>query len=286
MSGSLGIRPCPKSAALMKWLRKFWSKARARMVVTVPVSASPPVCSEEPVAFISDIHANLQALEAVIADIQAQGVREVVCLGDIVGYGGNPTECVNLIRAAGISCVRGNHDAFAGGTTPLPTDSGDLEAACQWMRRQLGEDNCRWLGNLPFTFSGDDFDAVHASLHQPERWNYLDIAPAAALHFKHQVKPVSFVGHTHQPKMWIEGMELPSAEGGIESLRCNRLQVVNIGSVGQPRDEDERACYTIYRRKEREICWRRVTYDIDGAQRAIIHAGLPPRHATRLELGN
>lgn len=274
-----------EGASLMKWLRKFWSKDRARVVATSPVTASPPVCSDEPMAFISDIHANLQALEAVIADIQAQGVREVVCLGDIVGYGGNPAECVAIIRAAGWRCVRGNHDAYAGGTTPLPMDHGDFEAACRWMRVQLGEENCRWLGNLPFSFSGDDFEAVHTSLHQPERWNYLDIAPAAALHFQHQVKPVSFVGHTHQPKMWVEGMERPAAEGGIESLRSDRRQVVNVGSVGQPRDEDARACYAIYQRNERDIWWRRVAYDIEGAQRAIIHAGLSPRNAARLDFG-
>jgi predicted phosphodiesterase len=274
----------------MNWLRKLWIGNKPEKVSDPTpdpvVPGAPPV---EPVAFISDIHGNLQALRAVLADIEAQGVREIICLGDIVGYGGNPAECVQIIRAAGIPCVRGNHDAYAGGTTPLP-DRGpdrnpDFTRVCHWTRAQVGEEDCRWLGNLPFTLAGDDFEAVHTSLHRPERWPYLLIAAAAELHFVHQRKPVCFVGHTHQPKMWVEGMEQPVADGGIESLRAGKKQVANVGSVGQPRDENPNACYLILRRKERDVWWRRVPYDIEGAQRAITDAGLLARSAKRLAVG-
>jgi len=212
------------------------------------------------VAFISDIHGNVEALQAVLADIQAQGVREIVCLGDIVGRRGDSAECVKLIRAAGIPCVRGNHDAYAGGTASLPARGPAFESAYSQIRKELGEEVARWLGNLPFTISGDDFEAVHASLYQPERWNYVLIAPGADLNFALQSKPVCFVGHTHQPKMWVEGVDRP-VEGGIETLRPDRKHLVNVGSVGRSRDDDERACYVIYRRREREVWWRRLAVD-------------------------
>jgi hypothetical protein len=129
------------------------------------------------VAFISDIHGNLQAPKAVLADIEAQGVREIICLGDIVGYGANPSECVGLIRAADMPCLRGNHDAYAGDTTPLPDRPGvGIHAAYAGTRSQLGNEACDWLGILPFAHSSTDFEAVRTSLHHLERWGYADYA--------------------------------------------------------------------------------------------------------------
>lgn len=271
----------------MKWLRNLWKPAGPEAVLirdAVSMQSAAPLV--EPVAFVSDIHANLQALQAVLSDIASQGVREIVCLGDIAGYGGSPAECVQLIRDAGIPCIRGNHDDYVGGGALPPAGRGtDFEEACRWAREQIGEEGCRWLANLPLVLSRDDFEAVHTSLHRPEQWNYLDIAPAAELHFRHQTKPVCFVGHTHQPIMWIEGEERPAGQTNLENLRPTRKQVVNVGSVGQPRDEDERACYLILRRREKDVWWRRAPYDIEGAQRAILEAGLPFRNAERLQRG-
>lgn len=269
----------------MNWLRKLWNKPGPGDASPAPAALPLSAPSVEPTAFISDIHGNLQALEAVLADIGAQGVREIVCLGDLVGYGGNPAECVDLVRGADIPCIRGNHDAYAGRTTEWMPRSAEFESVCARMREQVGEERCRWLGNLPLTFGGEDFEAVHATLYHPDRWNYLDHISVVDEHFRHQVKPVCFVGHTHLPAMWVEGMDRPGNDFGIESLRVGRRQVVNVGSVGQPRDGEPKACYLIYRRKERDVWWRRVAYDIEGAQRSIAMAGLPWRYAARLESG-
>lgn len=268
----------------MKWLDKFLRRQPCA-VPRKPVPEPLPLPPTEPVAIISDIHGNLQALQAVLADIEAQGVRERVCLGDIVGYGGNPLECLKLIRAGGFRCIRGNHDAHAS-LEIRPTSQDDaLQAKDHTSWNQSHEEACRWLEALPLTHEGADYETVHASLHHPDEWNYVDIQPAADLHFCHQTQAVCFSGHTHQSLLWIEGGERPIEGSGIEVLRAGRKHLVNVGSVGQPRDEDPRACYVIYRRTERDVRWRRIAYDIEGAQRAILSVGLPPKNAARLDLG-
>lgn len=268
----------------MTWLRKLF-RGRTLPPASADPSSQPRFVFSEPVAIISDVHGNLQALQAVLADIEERGIKERVCLGDIVGYGGNPAECVDLIRTSSFQCIRGNHDAYAAGTTPLPARSPDFESACRWMSEQLGTERCHWLGSLPFTLSAQDYEAVHTSLHRPEEWPYVLLDGDAAENFRHQRKPVCFAGHTHQPVLWIEGEQRKIEGGGIESLRESRKHLVNVGAVGQPRDEDPHACYVIYRPDKREVWWRRVAYDIAGAQRAIIEAGLPPKNAGRLDLG-
>ncbi|MDP1586827.1 MAG: metallophosphoesterase family protein, partial [Prosthecobacter sp.] len=119
----------------------------------------------------------------------------------------------------------------------------------------------------------------------PAFWPYVLIAEMAALHFAHQTRPVCFIGHTHRPAFWVEGDSLGVDITSIEALKPSRKCLVNVGAVGQPRDRDERACYVIYRRDSQDILWRRVSYDIAGAQQAIIQAGLPAYFAQRLELG-
>lgn len=237
------------------------------------------------VAVISDIHGNLEALQAVLADIESQGVTQIVCLGDIVGYGGNPAECVDLIRAAGIVTIKGNHDALVASDDDCLDVNELLRQSILWTRGRLTSDQRAWLAGLPLTMDGGDFEGVHASLREPAAWRYLLTPGELRLHFCHQVKPVCFVGHTHQPKFWVEGMENPVEITSIESLHSHRKQVVNVGSVGQPRDGDGRACYVIFRRNKSDIWWRRVPYDVASAQRAIIAAGMPARYAARLEAG-
>lgn len=269
----------------MKWLRELWRGGKSLPVLKAPVPEPPQLSPAGPVAIISDVHGNLQALQVVRADIEKMGVRERVCLGDIVGYGGNPVECLELIRASGFRCIQGNHDSYAGENCTLPERSADFQAARKWMREAMGEERCRWLAELPLTLDTDDYEAVHASLHHPAEWPYVLMQGGAALHFRHQEKPVCFVGHTHQPKMWVEDKERSVEGAGVEALREGCKMMVDVGSVGQPRDEDSRACYVIHRRDKRDVWWRRLPYDIEGAQRAIMAAGLPGSYAGRLARG-
>ncbi|WP_395745257.1 metallophosphoesterase family protein [Prosthecobacter sp.] len=234
------------------------------------------------IAVISDVHGNLQALEAVMEDIRAQGVSECICLGDTVGYGGNPAECIERVREFCSWTLLGNHDEYTLSGKGLGEVGPEVRHAIQWTRGQLNDAHLAWLSSLPMRYEGEDFEAVHASLHDSGTWPYLLQTGDAALHLKHQVKQVCFVGHTHQPKFWLEGEERALATTSLESLRPERKQVINVGSVGQPRDRDERACYLLYRRSQQEVWWRRVAYDIAGAQRAIVAAGLAAKFAARL----
>ncbi len=240
----------------------------------------------KPVAIISDIHANLPALTAVLEDIDNQGIEELVCLGDIVGYGAQPAECLELMRSRNFCAIlRGNHDAFVAADEEPPNVSTEIAEVIRWTRGKLTQEQRAWLGALPLTWQDTDYEAVHASLHQPEQWSYVLESGAAAQHFVHQQKPLCFIGHSHQPKMFVEREERALDITSLEAVRPSRKQVVNVGSVGQPRDKDERACYVVYRRAEQDVWWRRIPYDIAAAQKAILTAGLPGKYAQRLSLG-
>ena len=240
----------------------------------------------ESIAILSDIHANLPALDAVLADIESQGIRELLCLGDVVGYGAQPAECIELLRATGfVSILRGNHDAYAASEVdPLNVSPETLEGI-RWTRARLSPEHRAWLGALPLTWQGRDCEAVHAALPDPEAWDYVLEPSAAARHFTHQQRRICFIGHSHQPKMFVEGEDRALDITSLESIRPDRKQVINVGSVGQPRDKDERACYLIYRRDRLDVWWRRVAYDVSAAQTAIIAAGLPMKFAHRLSYG-
>lgn len=237
------------------------------------------------VAIISDIHGNVHALRAVLVDIKEQGVTEHVCLGDVVGYGANPRECIELVREHGFECVKGNHDEMVASDGGLEVISEATREAILWARNYLNAEERGWLAGLPMTMRGGDYEAVHATLHHSSEWPYVLMADMAALSFQHQTKPLCFIGHTHRPALWLEGEPMGVDITSIANVRPDRRQLVNVGSVGQPRDRDERACYAVYRREQRDIWWRRVTYDVEGAQKAIIEAGLPSYFAQRLELG-
>ena len=240
----------------------------------------------KPVAIISDIHANLPALTAVLEDIDKQGIEELVCLGDIVGYGAQPAECLELLRSRKLRAIlRGNHDSYVASDEEPPNVSAETAEVIRWTRDKLTPEQRSWLGALPLTWQGADYETVHASLHQPEQWGYVLESTAAAQHFAHQSKPLCFIGHSHQPKMFVEGEGRALDITSLESIRPGRKQVVNVGAVGQPRDRDERACYVVYRRDEQDVWWRRIPYDIAAAQRAILAAGLPGKYAHRLSLG-
>lgn len=240
------------------------------------------IAMPSPIAFISDIHANLPALRAVLAAIAGQGITQIYCLGDVVGYGGSPVECVDLLRENGIPCLKGNHDAMVAHGNQV---AGRMKLMWDWTEQQLSFDQRSWLAELPLTFELPEFQAVHAMLPMPEEWGYVLTASHAALHFAYQTNPLCFIGHTHSPAFWIEGEDREHEITSIERVSLDRKQLINVGSVGQPRDGDGRACYAIYRPDQQDVWWRRVDYDVKAAQNAIEDAGLPLVFAERLSHG-
>lgn len=237
------------------------------------------------VAIISDIHGNLPALQAVIAHIEHEGIHEKICLGDVVGYGAQPAECIDLMRDGYFRVIQGNHDAYVAADVDPEGISDLVSQSIHWTRQALSVGHRNWLRSLPLTLEADGYEAVHASLNHPDQWGYVLLADAAAQHFKHQRKDICFIGHSHRPAMFVEGEDDGLALTSLESLRKGRKQVVNVGSVGQPSDKNPDACYLIYRPAQADVWWRRVPYDIEAAQRAIAEAGLPSKHAHRLSVG-
>ena len=239
------------------------------------------------IALISDIHANIDALEAVFRDIDHIGVDEIYCLGDIVGYGATPAECLQLVREYCSVTVKGIHDE-------LVTQKGMIEygervaAPLRLAREQLSDEQLKWLQDLPLTHQEDDFAISHARSDHPEEFSYLQDEEDARKHFQFQERPISFLGHTHVPLIATEEKEKISFS--VPSMNALKLKdglryAVNVGSVGQPRDDYSRSCYGLFDTDERLIMMRRVSYDIQKAQVRIQQAGLPYSNATRLAKG-
>jgi predicted phosphodiesterase len=236
-------------------------------------------------AIFSDIHANLEALEAVLADAHKRKSTHFVCLGDVVGYNANPHECVERIRKLDCPIVKGNHDEQGS----LPESSSDFnelaERAIKWTRDNLAEEEKQWLRELPLQKQVRDFTIVHATLDTPAQWGYVFNNLDAAASFTYQHTTVCFFGHTHVPMVFIrdDGVRRES----IEHIRIESTKkyFINMGSVGQPRDGNWRAAYCIYDMENNLVEQFRVKYDLAVAQRKIIKAGLPRLLAERLAIG-
>lgn len=236
-------------------------------------------------AIFGDIHANLEALQAVLQDAKDQGCTHYVCLGDIVGYNANPQECVDLIRELGCPVVKGNHDEQACLDTSLEGFNPLAEEALTWTRKQLSGESIAWLAGLRFVRMVHSFTVVHATLDTPEKWGYIFTPLEAAASFSYQHTAVCFCGHTHCPGVFVRDdsvVKLPFTEVKFE---MGKKYLINVGSVGQPRDGDWRASYAVYDTHKNCAELRRLEYDRDTATRKILDAGLPRRLAERLIQG-
>ena len=236
-------------------------------------------------AIFGDIHANLHALEAVMADAKAQMCTHYVCMGDIVGYNAFPSQCIEIVRKLDCPVVKGNHDEQASmlgdqeGFNPL------AEEAMNWTRGQLSQDEKEWLRSLRMQRQVRDFTVVHATLDTPHKWGYVFNQLEAAASFNYQMTAVCFIGHTHSPKAYIRDGSVRTLALDVLALQQGKKYLINVGSVGQPRDGDPRSAYCIYDTANSEVQLRRIDYDIPGAQKAVIDSGLPPKLAARLAIG-
>jgi predicted phosphodiesterase len=236
-------------------------------------------------AVIADIHGNLEALQVVLEDIKEQKCTHVVCLGDVVGYGANPKECLDIIRGMNIPVVKGNHDEYIG-VNDNPDGFNDAAAeAVTWSRNQLTEDDRKWLRELKYFRLVANFSIVHATLDAPQRWGYVFEKLEAAASFTYQNTQVCFFGHTHVPVAFIRDTGVRGGTYSKFRVEPGKKYVVNVGSVGQPRDGNPKAAYVIYDLTQQTIELRRLDYPIAEAQRKIRAAGLPERLADRLATG-
>ena len=239
------------------------------------------------VALISDVHANLPALEAVLREAERAGAAAVWSMGDQVGYGGDPDAVVARLIGAGAACVLGNHDAAAAGLIGTEEFNHLAATAAAWTAHALGEASRAWLGGLPEVLESDGWQRAHGTLHDPT-WEYLSTMRAAEHHFAAQTARWSAVGHTHVPMVvWeeAEGFAITAPGDGTTVALDERRACVNPGSVGQPRDGDTRASWALLDTDAGEVTFHRVAYDIGAAQARIRAAGLPEGLALRLARG-
>ncbi len=236
-------------------------------------------------AIFGDIHANLEALEAVLADAKTQGCTDYVCVGDIVGYAADPKECLQVVRDLECPVVKGNHDEEAVLNTSLEGLNPLAKFAMEWTREQLNEDERDYLTNLKLVRQVRDFTIVHATLDTPGGWTYVTNKFDAMASFSYQFTQLCFYGHTHTPRIYIKGDSVDAADDSSVNLEMGRKYFINVGSTGQPRDGDWRSSYAIYDVENQNVTVRRLEYDIQKAQQKIIDAGLPEMLAHRLSLG-
>ena len=236
-------------------------------------------------AIIADIHANLEALEVVLADAKEQKCTHYCCLGDVVGYNANPKECLDIIRDTGMPCVKGNHDEYCSIETNLEGFNPHAAEAIQWTRNQLTEEDRTWLRNLKYTRLVASFSVVHATLDGPQRWGYVFDRLAAAASFTYQNTSVCFFGHTHVPVAFIRDSVVRGGTYSKFKIEPGRKYFVNVGSVGQSRDGVAKATYVVYSMEDATVELRRLDYDIPKTQSKIRAAGLPERLAERLAYG-
>ena len=233
------------------------------------------------IALFGDIHANLEALEAVLQDADNQGVTSYVCMGDIVGYNADPSACLEIVRALDCPTVKGNHDEDASGSHSLESMNPVAAAALEWTRQKLTEEQRQWLSRLRMVRQVSDFTVVHSTLDQPAHWNYVTNRFDAMSNFSYQFTQICFHGHTHVPRVYVKIDRVREVPAESVEIEADSKYFINIGSVGQPRDGDWRACYTIYDTDHKIVVFRRIEYDIAKTRQKIIDAGLPEMLAER-----
>jgi predicted phosphodiesterase len=230
------------------------------------------------IAVISDIHSNIQALTQALSVIDERKADAIYCLGDIVGYGANPNECLDLVRERATICVLGNHDLASIDPVNAEYFSRPGRIAIEWTHSVLTPEHIRFLSGLPYTASTDLFTLAHAGPLDPEQWQYVLSLQVAKLQFPAFQTQLCFIGHTHVPAVCGEDLR-------TFILKKGKRFLINVGSVGQPRDGNPQLSFGFLDTETWKYENVRASYDIDKAAQAIRSQGLPSTLATRLYQG-
>lgn len=230
---------------------------------------------------ISDVHSNLPALEAVLASPEGMEAGMTVCLGDVTGYGSQPSECIALVRSTCDVVVSGNHDSGMAGKTPVMHFNSAGASAVEWTRGRLSDGEVAWLSGLPLHAEVHGLFLCHSDPADPGGWRYILTRGAAQEAVAAVPSMPCLIGHTHLPGYW-------SGDGGFSESVSGRMDapcLVNCGSVGQPRDGDPRAAFMLVDTDSGSWKHMRVEYDVEAAASGILRAGLPASLAERLVVG-
>lgn len=240
-------------------------------------------------AILSDVHGNIEALDAILDRFEAiGGIDAYYCLGDIVGYGAEPQACCDRIRELCEVTLLGNHDAAVAGRMDYSYYYDAAREALDWCRDRLSEQNLEWLKGLPYTHQLGEVELSHGSPYQPEEYDYIFALDQARdlIRLKEDLAKVTFIGHSHLTKVFAltedDALDVVAPKF---TLRDEMRYIVTVGSVGQPRDYDPRACAGLYDTETREFEYVRVDYDIESQRQKILAAGLAENFGRRLLLG-
>lgn len=237
-------------------------------------------------AVFSDVHSNLEAFEAVLDAAKTSRVDSYLFIGDIVGYGADPSPCIALLRSLACPVVAGNHDWASVEKTPTEYFNEAAAEAVLWTRERLSEFERAYLCGQGLVHETPHFCLVHGTLDHPEEFDYMTDGGRAARTFYLLRQQICFVGHSHMPGVFVDDGEKVTYHGTEKiAIEAGRRYIINDGSVGQPRDGDPRASFCIYDTEASSVEFRRVPYDIASAQKKIRQAGLPGILADRLFLG-
>ncbi|MFA6141699.1 MAG: metallophosphoesterase family protein [Candidatus Omnitrophota bacterium] len=238
-------------------------------------------------AFLSDIHGNIEALEAVVDEFSKHEIDECLCLGDIVGYGADPKECIRTVQFLKPRvCVAGNHEWGVTGQLGLNYFNENARMALEWTLKALDGSEIEYLKSFPLVYNNDEFTVVHGSLERPEEFSYVMDKEDATPTLKLMKTEICFLGHSHVAGIYYsDAGNIARFKGTKLRLKRGRRYVINVGSIGQPRDFDPRASFAIYDTDKNIAEIIRVDYNIKAAQGKILSAGLPARLASRLSDG-
>ena len=240
------------------------------------------------IGIFSDVHANFEALTAVAGALQKERIDRYVCLGDTVGYGGSPNECCDIVRGLTAFCILGNHDAAVAGRMDYSYYYDAARQALDFHAEVLSQDNMDWLKSLPYQRREGDLYYCHGSPLNLEEFEYIFAPEQAArcLPIWEELGEVTFIGHSHLCKAFaLSRDEVFEVVAPKFTIRPGHRYIISVGSVGQPRDYDNRASYTVYDTDERTFEFKRVAYDIESAANKIYEADLERNFGNRLFLG-
>jgi predicted phosphodiesterase len=237
------------------------------------------------IGIIGDIHSNLEALTAVLKALDYEKVDEIVCVGDVVGYGADPVACLKLVRERASAVVAGNHDFGVVRKCPIDYFNSAAREAILWTATQLSEEDRWWISNLPLIYTTEQYQLVHSSLEDPESFPYIFNPEEAAPSFEKQNRNLAFFGHTHWPATFIDGEPIQHSLQKTVPLEPPAKMFINVGSVGQPRDSVPDSSCVVVDFDRKRVEFKRVPYDIARTAGKIIRAGLPASLAERLFVG-
>ncbi|RMG64034.1 MAG: metallophosphoesterase [Calditrichaeota bacterium] len=238
------------------------------------------------IAIISDIHANLEALQTVLSHIDGLGIHPIYCLGDVVGYGPRPNECVDLVQQRCQFTLMGNHDFAAIGKADIAYFNRYAQEAILWTINRLTPERKAFLESLPFTRVEEPVLYAHSTPINPEEWNYI-LSEREALYYLDRVSQrVIFIGHSHIPVVFSEKEQPFYQEEPFRLDLENNRYVINVGSVGQPRDGDPRACLVLFDPDQATVQYVRLHYNVEKTAQEILDAKLPAFLALRLKSGH